>query len=93
MGEAKRRERLLADSKAEMERWGERRIVADMDITTLLAMTGALQLALRHPGFSARPSATAVRDLVLQFIEQIPADYPAIRELMRLGFHPRFDVE
>jgi hypothetical protein len=76
----------------EMERWGDRSIVLDMHITQALTFCGALQLALRHPGFCKQPSAEEVRKIVFQIAQQISMeDFPAIHDLIKFGFHPRFD--
>lgn len=91
MGEARHKQEMLAAAEEEMKRWGDRPLRLDIDITTCLGMIGALQLALRHPGFQKRPSADVVRKLVFAFIRQIPPDYPALKKLMELGFHQRFD--
>lgn len=80
-----------AEAVAEMERWGDRTIVLQLDIATLLGVVGALQLALRHPQFAQRPSALQVRALIMDLEKQIPAEFPAIKKIINLGFHPRFD--
>lgn len=92
MGEAKRKADLLARTAEEGKIWGERPIVLHMDLSTTLCMVGALQLALRHPKYGTMSGANQVRDLVLAIRDQVPADeFPAIREMISLGFHPRFD--
>lgn len=85
------KQKTLAAADADMIAWGERPLVVDMDLTTALAVCGALQLALRHPGFAARPSAAQVRAVVNGIEQQIPAEFPGIKNLIRLGFHQRFD--
>lgn len=91
MGEAKRKAELLARAAEEGKIWGERPIVLHMDLSTTLCMVGALQLSLRHPQHASMRGAKAVRDLVLSICDQVPEEFPAIKEMISLGFHPRFD--
>lgn len=91
MGEAKRKKELLARCTEELKAWGTRSIAFEIDIGTTLALCGALQLSLRHPEASKQSTAQVVRSLVFDIKSQIPAEFPAIRELIELGFHPRFD--
>lgn len=83
--------KVLAEAEADMLSWGERPLVIDLDITSALAICGALQLALRHPGFAARPSAKQVRAVVNSIEQQIPAEFTGLKKLITLGFHQRFD--
>lgn len=92
MGEAKRKAVLLAEGRKELERWGARPVEFKVDIGMAMQVVEALQLALRHPGFSKRHSATAVRTFVLEFRNSLPPEYKALRELVRLGNDPRMDV-
>lgn len=92
MGEAKRKEALLARCAEEMQRWGDRPVVLEMNITHAMVFCGALQLALRHEGFAQRPSSSVCRKVVFDLASQIPDDFPALRELIKLGSHPRFDT-
>jgi len=88
---AKKRHAMEAAAR-EMEQWGDRPVILEMDITTAVVMCGALQLALRHPDFAKQKSADAVRTLVFDIAEQISGEeYPAIQELIKMGFHSRFD--
>jgi hypothetical protein len=91
MGEAMRKQALLAAAESEMKAWGERPLVIEVDIAGALVFCGAMQLALRHPGFAARPSSKLCREIVMELADQVPEDFPALRELIRLGFHQRFD--
>ena len=91
MSEHKEKEKLLADSADEMARWGNRPIILEMDITRAMVFCGALQLALRHPGFATRPSAGEARSIVFDLANQIPEDFPALRKMIMLGFHSKFD--
>ncbi len=91
MGQAKRKAILLPKVQAEAERWGDRLIRLEVDLSTMMLITGAIQLSLRHPSAGKMKSAEALRKFIFQFKEQIGQDYPAIQELIGLGFHPRYD--
>ena|ERR1051325_5306457 len=91
MGEAKRKAELFSRAKEEMERWGERPIVLHIGITTLIGLCGALQLALRHPQFGAGPTAKHIRECINSWLEAIPPEFPAIRQIISAGFNPEFD--
>lgn len=91
MGEAKRKEELLRRVVAESQAWGDRPILLDMDLSAALVLAGALQLSLRHPEAARLPSAQTVRELVMALRDQVPEEFPAIKEMISLGFHPRFD--
>lgn len=75
----------------EMERWGARPIILELDIITTLAICGALQLSLRHPQFATRPSAKNIREFVMAIEKQIPPEFPTLHKIIQLGFNPRFD--
>lgn len=89
MGEAKQKEDLKQRAAAELAQWGETPVLLQMSISEIMVVTGALQLALRHPGFDVMPSAKVVRNVVQQIAGRVPAQYPAIAQMIRLGFYPR----
>lgn len=92
MGQAKRKAELLPKVEAEAVRWGDRLIRLELDLSTMLIITSALQLALRHPTACSMKSAQTIRKFLFQFKEQVGAeDYPALQELIELGFHRRYD--
>ena len=91
MGEAKRKAELLKRVLEESVDWGDRPIVLQIDLSTALSLAGTLQLALRHPEFVKLPSAASMRQLVIALRDQVPEEFPAIKEMISLGFHPRFD--
>lgn len=62
------------------------------DMTSLIAIVGALQLAMRHPQFKKRPSAAVIRKIISTLITGIPEEMPATRELARLGDNPKLDI-
>jgi hypothetical protein len=64
----------------------------DLGLTELLAIIGALQLALRHPGYADKPTAQTVRNLIAWADVHLMA-FPAIRELIKRGFDPGQDQE
>jgi hypothetical protein len=82
---------ILKAAQAEGERWGNRRIVWDMDLATTLVVTGALQLALRHPELGGSRSGQTVREQVMALVEGMPAEFPALRELLCAGFDSSYD--
>lgn len=83
--------KLLAEAEQDMRVWGQRPIVMEMDIVTLMSICGALQLALRHPAFKDRPAAKQVRQFVNHCEGQIPPEFGGIKRMIQLGFHQRFD--
>lgn len=85
--------RIMAEAQKEMNRldavgWSRQ---LDFDCTTLMSTIAALQLALRHPSFTKRPSANLIRQVVDKMIEGFPEDCPNTIQLAKLGFHKRFD--
>jgi len=62
------------------------------DMTCLISVIGALQLAMRHPHFKKRPTHAMIRQIVDQLISGIPENMPATRELARLGDNPKYDL-
>ena len=62
------------------------------DMTCLITVIGALQLAMRHPGFRKTPSSKNVRAIIDQLISGIPEDCPATRELAKLGDNQKIDA-
>lgn len=84
--------RLLADAAWEMEQvLGEWKCPLELDITTLLAVAGGLQLALRHPGAKRRPSGKVLRQLVDELIAAIPESAPATKRVAYMGDEPEYD--
>lgn len=86
------KERLLEHAEMAMRRLQIRPVVIEMDITTAVGMIGALQLALRHPGFRNRPTARAVRGTLDQLIDALSEGDAEFREFLKLGNNPAFDV-
>lgn len=84
--------RLIADAAWEMEsvlsEWG---LTLNLDVTTVMALTTALQIALRDPKFKRRPSAKLVAQLVEHLIGQIPPSAPATKRIAELAAKPEFD--
>lgn len=92
MGEAKRKAELMAKCDEEMKIWGDRLVRLDVDIQSMLIICGALQLSLRHPTYGSSEASKAVRKFLFMFKEQIGEEqFPALRELIELGFHRKFD--
>lgn len=89
MGEAKRKEELLARATAQMEAWGERPVRFEVSLPLAMLLCSSLQLALRHPKHPPHSSA-AVRQCVMGFRDSIPPMFDAIRALIERGQHPRF---
>lgn len=90
MGEAKRKADLLKRCAKEMREFNHP-IILQLDITSAMVFCGALQLALRHPGFAGRPSAKACQQIVDQLALSIPEQFEGLKELIRLGGDPYFD--
>lgn len=87
-----RKAALLPKVIGEVERWGGRPITMDLDIATLLSIVGALQLAMRHPGFKGHAQSHAYQ-FVKSIEVAIPEDFPAIKETIGLGFNRDFDCD
>lgn len=66
-------------------------VVAQLDAAALLGLVGAAQLALRHPGFSGKPSASYVKAWIVGIADQLRGEYPALAHIIDLGFNPKFD--
>jgi hypothetical protein len=61
--------------------------------STVLNLVALLQLALRHPDIDdAAPESGYVARVLLEHARGFFADAPAIRELIRRGDDPRYDV-
>lgn len=79
--------------KAELEASQNVQILLELSPLDLLYIIGPLQLALRHPAFPIRN-----REFILQFIRRVKTEtqiarYPAICEVIDMGFDPAFDTE
>ena len=74
-----------------MTRHGQHPIELSMDVTTIVVLISALQLALRHPDFDGQNAKTSRRfvEVSIRRLEQI---HPLLGEVMRLGNDPAHDV-
>jgi hypothetical protein len=90
---AEEKQQLAQDVISEMHRWGSRPVLWQMDISTAVSTCGCLQVALRHPDFARSPSANQARQFIMNFRDCIPDDFPALKRVIDLGFHSRFDEE
>jgi hypothetical protein len=57
-----------------------------IDVNTAMVIVGALQLALRHPGFAAKPSAKAAKGVAVEIGRQISQIGPNMAEMVALGW-------
>jgi len=71
---------------------GDFKVRLELDVMQAVLLTGALQLALRHPGIQQQGIGSDLRQFIDTIKEQIPADCRGLRKLIELGFHPRFDT-
>jgi hypothetical protein len=84
--------KLLIEAKREHDQAPDYVLPVVMDLLTLSAVAGHLQLALRHPG-NTGPSAKIVRSLIEQIIERLEHDgFLANAKAIRLGCDPRNDI-
>lgn len=87
------KERVLREAREELPKAKELCCGIEFDLTAVLAVTAALQLALRHPGYRGA-AASVVRDLVSTLIAGVEAaELPATARLLRLGDNPDYDDE
>jgi hypothetical protein len=92
---SKGKERLMRGSFEEMEQAAAAGFVLPVhwDLAALMSVVGALQLALRHPGFKDRPTARTVRGVVDLLIARTAEEgFEACADVMRLGDDPGEDV-
>lgn len=57
-----------------------------------VALLGTLQLALRHPGFRARPTAKWIEEFARALQKAIVSKAPKLAFLCEAGWNKRFDV-
>lgn len=74
-----------------MELWGQAEMVMPVDVLTLSLLVGALQLALRHPGFPAE-SRRVVVDFLDKAIRALEMFNPVFGRVGRMGNDPANDV-
>jgi len=85
---------LIAKALAELERLKAEHgfVRLDLEPGVLLAVLGALQLAMRHPDFKQRPSYVTVAK-VIEDIHGHLGRYPALMDLLRRGGIEEYDEE
>lgn len=84
-------EELKARQLAALGRHALHPVVMEMQVGDLIGICGALQLALRHPGFAGSPTARNVRGFVLDGASAVACLDPLLRELLMMGFDSRRD--
>lgn len=82
----------LDEYRADLERFGERPVIWQFDITTAMALIGRMQLALRHPQYRG-PSAEVARAQITAFRDALPEEFPAIKKLITQGFNSQYDAD
>lgn len=86
---AEEHEDLIAAYQQELKANLYRRIPIDLSVPTVIALTGQLQLALRHP-LNTGPTTALAR----AFIQQLKNDLtgmPTVQKVIDMGFDARFD--
>ena len=85
---------LFEDFTKEIDLLVKEEVLLHLSLTPVdaMALIGALQLALRHPGYKG-----AIRVHVINIIEHLRLNFamfymPAIAEVIRRGEDPNFDV-
>lgn len=65
-------------------------VILDLPTAEVSAIAGALQLALRHPGFPPT-SGNVCRKFIQQFQEKLD-NHPVMVSVIEIGFNPEFGI-